>query len=349
MKARLYVLSGPDIGRSFSVRHGDTLGRSPDCVVTLKHASLSRNHAHLECVDGRWFIVDDQSRNGVFVGKQRTPRAELGDMAEFQLGELHLRLRLEASNANPDAAPAASAPAERATSSAASELKLERDGELKLEPDSELKLDGADELKLDDADELSLDAPDEPLIISGGGARAPVLRPEGDSPYKAAGAFARPAEEQAAPRRPGPPAPAPRKLDDAPSEALIATRATPRVEPAAPSAPLLQHSMLDTGFGRSNAPAGATISRAARGPGERVLQYNKVEASGGTDLAQLPAAARWGIYLVAFAVLGAGAWFAFSGASLLKQRVAVEEDAPPEDGESAPESESGVTPADEQR
>lgn len=330
MKARLYVLSGPDIGRSFSVRHGDTLGRSPDCVVTLKHASLSRNHAHIECLDGRWFIVDDQSRNGVFVGKQRTPRAELADMAEFQLGELHLRLRLETSDASSDAAPAASAPAARAESSAASELKLESDGEL----------------KLDEEEELSLDAPDEPLIISGGGARAPVLRPEGDSPYKAAGPFARPAEEQAAPRRPGPPAPAPRKLEDAPSEALIATRATPRAEPAAP---VLQHSMLDTGFGRSNAPAGATISRGARGPGERLLQYNKVEASGGTDLAQLPAAARWGIYLVAFAVLGAGAWFAFSGASLLKQRVAVEEDAQPADGESAPESESGVTPSDEQR
>lgn len=337
MKARLYVLSGPDIGRSFSVRHGDTLGRSPDCVVTLKHASLSRNHAHLECVEGRWFIVDDQSRNGVFVGKQRTPRAELVDMAEFQLGELHLRLRLETS----EAAPAASAPPASAGASAASNAESNAE--------SESKLDGADELKLDEADELSLDGPDEPLIISGGGARAPVLRPEGDSPYKAAGPFARPAEEPAATRRPGPPAPAPRKLDDAPSEALIATRATPRVEPAAPSAPLLQHSMLDTGFGRSNAPAGATISRAARGPGERVLQYNKVEASGGTDLAQLPAAARWGIYLVALAVLGAGAWFAFSGASLLKQRVAVEEDAPPEDGESAPESESGVTPADEQR
>jgi hypothetical protein len=251
-------------------------------------------------------------------------------MAEFQLGELHLRLRLETSDASSDAAPAASAPAARAESSAASELKLESDGEL----------------KLDEEEELSLDAPDEPLIISGGGARAPVLRPEGDSPYKAAGPFARPAEEQAAPRRPGPPAPAPRKLEDAPSEALIATRATPRAEPAAP---VLQHSMLDTGFGRSNAPAGATISRGTRGPGERLLQYNKVEASGGTDLAQLPAAARWGIYLVAFAVLGAGAWFAFSGASLLKQRVAVEEDAQPADGESAPESESGVTPSDEQR
>ncbi|MBL8804662.1 MAG: FHA domain-containing protein [Planctomycetes bacterium] len=346
MKARLYVLSGPDIGRSFSVRHGDTLGRSPDCVVTLKHASLSRNHAHLECLDGRWFVVDDQSRNGVFVGKQRTPRAELADMAEFQLGELHLRLRLETSDASPDAAPAARAPAASPESGPESGPETRTASRTASSAASELKLDGADELKLDEDEELSLDAPDEPLIISGGGARAPVLRPEGDSPYKAAGPFARPAEEQAAPRRPGPPAPAPRKLEDAPSEALIATRATPRVEPAAP---VLQHSMLDTGFGRSNAPAGATISRGARGPGERVLQYNKVEASGGTDLAQLPTPARWGLYLVAFAVLGAGAWFAFSGASLLKQRVAVEEDAQPEDGESAPESGSGVTPADEQR
>ena len=48
---QIFVLSGPDVGRSFEVRSGDTIGRSPDCIVTLKDPSVSRNHARLVLED----------------------------------------------------------------------------------------------------------------------------------------------------------------------------------------------------------------------------------------------------------------------------------------------------------
>ena len=92
----LYVLSGPDVGRTFSVRSGDTLGRSPDRILTLRHPSVSRVHAHLEERDGAWYVVDDGSQNGTFVGGQRVERAALPDAAEFALGEILLRFRLDA-------------------------------------------------------------------------------------------------------------------------------------------------------------------------------------------------------------------------------------------------------------
>ena len=97
MKARLFVLAGPEIGRSFDLRHGDTLGRSPDCIVTLRHASVSRHHAHIEVEGDAFWVVDDASRNGVHAGGKRVERLRLSDQMEFALGELSLRIRLEGS------------------------------------------------------------------------------------------------------------------------------------------------------------------------------------------------------------------------------------------------------------
>ena len=45
---RLYVLSGPDVGRSYAVDDGSVLGRARDCDVALRGASVSRHHARVE-------------------------------------------------------------------------------------------------------------------------------------------------------------------------------------------------------------------------------------------------------------------------------------------------------------
>lgn len=91
----LYVLSGPEVGKTFSVRAGDTLGRAPDRIVTLRHPSVSRAHAHLEEQDGTWYLVDDGSRNGVLLGGGRVDRAPLHDAVELAVGEIRLRFRLD--------------------------------------------------------------------------------------------------------------------------------------------------------------------------------------------------------------------------------------------------------------
>lgn len=308
--AQLFVLSGPDIGRSFTVAHGDTLGRSPECVITLKHASLSRKHAHLECLDGRWFIVDDDSRNGVLVERQRTARAELSDMSEFQLGELHLRFRLSAPAESAASASAPSAPVAASTPAPA-----------RVKEPEELSLEG-------EADAGALDPSEGPVFTAGGGARAPVIRPSGDSPYQAAGPFALPKDESARARRPGPPAPAPRKLDEALANTEVVERRAAVPPPAAENAPRSQPSMLDTGFGRAAASAaGATISRGARKPGESILQYSKIE-HGGVELAQLSGPVRFALYALGVVVMAGVAWLTFRGASALKTR-AVDDGAEP--------------------
>jgi serine phosphatase RsbU (regulator of sigma subunit) len=53
------------------------LGRNPDCGIVIPITSVSREHAQIVRVQGRYFIEDKQSRNGTFVNNQaisaRTP------------------------------------------------------------------------------------------------------------------------------------------------------------------------------------------------------------------------------------------------------------------------------------
>jgi predicted component of type VI protein secretion system len=115
---KLYVLSGPDVGKSFEVASGALVGRDPECAVRLRDPSVSRHHARVEESERGWSIVDTQSRNGIHLDGQRVPVAVLEDGAEFTLGEVLFRFRSEvalpAAPAIVHPAPAPSVPDEDA-------------------------------------------------------------------------------------------------------------------------------------------------------------------------------------------------------------------------------------------
>ena len=91
---QLFVLSGADVGRSFELKNGSTLGRNPDCDVVLKDRSVSRRHAHVERKGPGWCIIDDGSRNGLRIDELRVARADLKDGLEIVVGELLMRFRV---------------------------------------------------------------------------------------------------------------------------------------------------------------------------------------------------------------------------------------------------------------
>jgi len=75
---RLYIMNGPDKGRSFDLE-GDTIyiGRSPGNDIQIKDKSVSRKHLKIIRRGDNYFVEDLQSKNGTFInGNQISPGGE---------------------------------------------------------------------------------------------------------------------------------------------------------------------------------------------------------------------------------------------------------------------------------
>lgn len=74
----------------FRVAAGGTLaiGRESDNDVRLRHPQVSRLHARVEGIDGRWAITDNQSTNGTFLNDQPLHgRSEIRDGDRVRIAE----------------------------------------------------------------------------------------------------------------------------------------------------------------------------------------------------------------------------------------------------------------------
>jgi pSer/pThr/pTyr-binding forkhead associated (FHA) protein len=82
---KLYILNGPERGRSFDLE-GDTtlLGRSSDNHVQIKDNGASRKHLKIHKKNGQFFIEDLNTSNGTLLnGEKISPREK------FEVGEGH--------------------------------------------------------------------------------------------------------------------------------------------------------------------------------------------------------------------------------------------------------------------
>jgi len=77
-------------GRHHPLRGTATIGRLPECAVTLDDASVSRRHARVERDGDGWSITDLGSTNGVKVNGESVRSATLRDGDRLQLGSLAL-------------------------------------------------------------------------------------------------------------------------------------------------------------------------------------------------------------------------------------------------------------------
>lgn len=95
MSARLFVLSGADLGRSFQLDLGSTIGRNADCAIVLRDGSISRVHARVERRESGLVLVDQKSRNGLWNKGVRADEVALTDLGEFKIGDVLVRVRLD--------------------------------------------------------------------------------------------------------------------------------------------------------------------------------------------------------------------------------------------------------------
>ena len=65
----VYILNGPEIGRSFELKEGECLlGRSPQNDICIDDKTVSRKHLKIVVKEYRYFITDLKSRNRTFYG-----------------------------------------------------------------------------------------------------------------------------------------------------------------------------------------------------------------------------------------------------------------------------------------
>ena len=80
---KIYIMNGPDKGRSFEVDEETVfVGRAPDNEIPVKDKSVSRKHLKIVKRDERYYVTDLGSKNGTFVDGKRVTSGK-----EYQVRE----------------------------------------------------------------------------------------------------------------------------------------------------------------------------------------------------------------------------------------------------------------------
>jgi serine/threonine protein kinase len=84
--AWLLVLNGESRGRKLELGTTSIIGRDPACDIVLDDPSVSREHAKMRVMEGRFHIYDLATSNGTFVNEMMVYRHELHDRDELRIG-----------------------------------------------------------------------------------------------------------------------------------------------------------------------------------------------------------------------------------------------------------------------
>jgi PAS domain S-box-containing protein len=107
--AKLYIIDGPMRGSFFPLNEGvTTIGRGADNDVRFLEKEISRHHAQLIKKEGKVFVLDLASLQGVFIdGEQIDPgvEVEIGKESRIKIGKTILAFQKQAPAKNPAAGP----------------------------------------------------------------------------------------------------------------------------------------------------------------------------------------------------------------------------------------------------
>jgi hypothetical protein len=102
--AWLVVRQGEQTGKQFRLGESTLIGRDPDNDIVIEDTAISGKHARVQVEDGRFFIYDHGSTNGVLIYRpdsdrwQKVERYELKDGTQIKLGRTVLHLMTLAVN-----------------------------------------------------------------------------------------------------------------------------------------------------------------------------------------------------------------------------------------------------------
>ncbi len=78
-----------------------SIGRHPNCTITVSQASVSRKHARVFFEAGGYFVEDLNSSNGTYVNDQRISRVSLADNDRLRCGDFELHYTMASAAAAP--------------------------------------------------------------------------------------------------------------------------------------------------------------------------------------------------------------------------------------------------------
>src|SRR5882724_913684 len=91
-KPCLVIIAGGEMGRRIDLTNEEvSIGRSEQCTVCVNSDLVSRRHAVVNRILGRYIVVDLKSTNGTFVNDQRIERSELKDGDLLRTGKTVLK------------------------------------------------------------------------------------------------------------------------------------------------------------------------------------------------------------------------------------------------------------------
>jgi pSer/pThr/pTyr-binding forkhead associated (FHA) protein len=107
----LFVVDGPDRGRSFALGPQSVVGRDPTAAVNLVDEEVSRRHALISVDEGRATVEDLGSSNGTFVESgQISNETKLQPGQRIRIGQTVMELRTPVSAGDPENLPATKVP-----------------------------------------------------------------------------------------------------------------------------------------------------------------------------------------------------------------------------------------------
>jgi diguanylate cyclase (GGDEF)-like protein len=89
----LVVIAGPGLGQQYDLSDAVVdIGRQEECVISVPSSKVSRRHASVQRVLGRYTVADLGSTNGTFLNGERLETSrELTDGDKIKVGELVLK------------------------------------------------------------------------------------------------------------------------------------------------------------------------------------------------------------------------------------------------------------------
>jgi diguanylate cyclase (GGDEF)-like protein len=88
----LVIISGDDMGRRYELSNQEcSIGRADTCTICVNTDQVSRKHATVQAVLGKYYVVDMRSTNGTFVNEQKVERAKLMDGDQIRVGKTVLK------------------------------------------------------------------------------------------------------------------------------------------------------------------------------------------------------------------------------------------------------------------